>query len=571
MGKKRSLIKSFLFSHHRRSSTNEVKLTVEQNSALASLARYAQQQLSISSLSHSTLTAILESSAWDTHVAINELEDYHEANNGLLFPPPRIDSDTILLGSENDGNTSCYIDSLLFAMFIGLSSFDPLLTYDIPDEFESQQRLQTLLRFFVNKFRRGHLIKAEAIRCLRKALQVSNWRGCDEDGEWTQEDVGELFMFITETFELPYLPFQIRLFHGAERDTDDDRVMTDRILSISVPEDHSAKLENLLLDHFYDNIITGLKRQVGKDRSSLQQQKKNERKQSTSKSVYNREKKKEEYDDNISCTSSDGDELSITKGEIEHDEGIRKEGQIEVTAWQVLELLPFYSGMNEQGNAIETQTPQSFPDWHLMLPIVLNRYRYDQRGNSHKINTLIDIPPQIEFNRFVNRNTDYPICGTCGRRVECVMRLQSAVCHKGNSVHAGHYIAYAKSSNSINDNNSNNNSNITNHQENDNDNEICNNSLSYLDDLDPTKRIRTIIGQHGTVRAELARDAYMLFYELVKLCNHDRTTPSYNNSDIKGSQGVVFDETGVTISKDVEHLTLDTRATPPITRVTNHN
>lgn len=246
--------------------------------------------------------------------------------------------------------------------------------------------------------------------------------------------------------------------------------MTDRILSISVPEDRSAKLENLLLDHFYDNIITGLKRQVGGDRSSQRQ--KNKQKGSTSKNIYNEnEEKKENNDDNISCTSSDGDELSITKGEIEHNEGIGREGQIEVTAWQVLELLPFYSGMNEQGNAIETQAPQNFPDWHLMLPIVLNRYRYDQRGNSHKINTIIDIPPQIEFNRFVNRNTDYPICGTCGRRVECVMRLQSAVCHKGNSVHAGHYIAYAKSSNSINNNSNNNNHkhnhNTADHQDND--------------------------------------------------------------------------------------------------------
>ena len=90
------------------------------------------------------------------------------------------------------------------------------MTYDISDEFEPQQRLQTLLRFFVNKFRKGHLIKAEAVRCLRKALQVANWRGCDEDGEWTQEDVGELFMFITETFELPYLPvsFFFFIFNG---------------------------------------------------------------------------------------------------------------------------------------------------------------------------------------------------------------------------------------------------------------------------------------------------------------------------------------------------------------------
>ncbi|KAI9274364.1 ubiquitin carboxyl-terminal hydrolase-domain-containing protein [Phascolomyces articulosus] len=553
MGKKRSFIKSFLFPHHRHSShNNEVKLTEEQATALASISHYAQHHLSITSLNQSALTTILESNAWDTQMAANELEDYHEADSGLLWPPPRIESDTVLLGSENDAYTSCYIDSLLFAMFVGLSSFDPLLTYEISDQFEPQQRLQTLLRFFVNKLRKGHLIKAEFIRCLRKALQAAKWAGCDVDGAWTQEDASELFMFITETFDLPYLPFQIRLFHGAERDMDDDRVMTDRVLSIAVPEDHNAKLENLLLDHFYDNIITGIKRKVGNDQSSQQQRRQHRRRQSLSRNTSNEE------DHGM---SSDGDELSITKG-VEYFEMVggeegsrgkgRRGGQVEVTAWQVLELLPFYSGMNEQGNSIETQTPQNFPDWHLMLPIVLNRYRYDQQGNSHKIKTIIDIPEQIEFNRFVNRNTDYPVCGTCGRRVECVMRLQSAVCHKGDSVYSGHYIAYAKASNN------------TDNLSTSDDNEIW---LKF-DDLDATKRVRTIIGRHGTVQAELSRDAYVVFYELVKLCNHDSTTP--HSMDIKGPQSVVFDETVVITPKDgkEEHETLDTRVTPTTTTTT---
>ncbi|KAI9497879.1 hypothetical protein BDB00DRAFT_802333 [Zychaea mexicana] len=526
MGKKRSLIKSFLFSHHRRSSHDEVKLTEEQTAALASLTHYAERHSSISSLNHSALYDILEASAWDRQAAFNELDDFYEADSGLLWPPPRIETNTVLFGSENDAYTSCYIDALLFAMFIGLSSFDPLLTYDISDEFESKQRLQTLLRFFVNKMRKGHLIKSETVRGLRKTLQGAQWRGCDEDGNWMQEDASELFMFLTETFDLPYLPFQIRLFHGADRDMDDDRVMTDRILSIAVPHDRSAKLENLLLDHFYDNIITGIKRQVGDSGNG-----------NGGAGGAGGENRSPSDDDN----GMSDDELSITKG-AEHSEG-----QVEVTAWQVLELLPFYSGMNEQGNSIETQAPQNFPDWHLILPIVLNRYRYDQRGNSHKIKTIIDIPPQIEFNRFVNRNTDYPICRTCGQKVECVMRLQSAVCHKGSSVHAGHYVAYARASNCVG-------------AANDQDDEIW----LKLDDLDTSKRVRTIAGRHSTVQAELSRDAYVLFYELVKLCNHDVDTPHIIN---KQPQDVDFDET---IPSPEDDKTSDTRATASSTDIHTH-
>ena len=54
------------------------------------------------------------------------------------------------------------------------------------------------------------------------------------------------------------------------------------------------------------------------------------------------------------------------------------------------------------------------------------------------------IPPNIHFNKFLNQNAEDPICEGCGRKVEGIMRLRSVVCHKGNSPHSGHYIAYSR-------------------------------------------------------------------------------------------------------------------------------
>lgn len=57
----------------------------------------------------------------------------------------------------------------------------------------------------------------------------------------------------------------MRLFHGAKKDVDDDRVTTDRVLSLSMPMDSHEqviRLENILLDHFYSSIVTGVRRQV---------------------------------------------------------------------------------------------------------------------------------------------------------------------------------------------------------------------------------------------------------------------------------------------------------------------
>lgn len=181
---------------------DERKKSEDQQGKITFLSNYAKQYFSLE-LDCDIFESLLEDNEWDTKRALADLSDYEEASHGILIEPPPIKQ--VILGAENDGGTSCYIDALLFAMYISNTTFDPLLTYDIPND-ETKVKLQTVMRLFINKMRKGHFISASYVHWFRKVLEEANWHGKDDDGHWAQEDTSELFMFITETFDLPYLP-----------------------------------------------------------------------------------------------------------------------------------------------------------------------------------------------------------------------------------------------------------------------------------------------------------------------------------------------------------------------------
>ena len=67
-----------------------------------------------------------------------------------------------LLGAVNRKDHTCYLDSILFAMFARLKSFEPLLHKDFDDE--PRKRLVVLLRLWVNALRSGKLISVDIVR-----------------------------------------------------------------------------------------------------------------------------------------------------------------------------------------------------------------------------------------------------------------------------------------------------------------------------------------------------------------------------------------------------------------------
>ncbi|KAG0207501.1 hypothetical protein BGX28_001278 [Mortierella sp. GBA30] len=362
-----------------------------------------------------TADYLLSSYHWDIDQTLQYCQDLVQAVQGSLAP---VNQEISLKGAVNDQMTSCYIDALLFAMFARLSAFEGLLNVnlDVEDDSDSDDngdvvesrreeerqdallhahRLQTWLRMFVNQLRSGRLIQAHVVKELRQHMYSCGWH-CpgpfDPPGSSRQEDSSELFMFLTEKLHLPYLPLEQRLLHGAKISADDDKVITERMLQISIPTPEPAiqgsspiksestfskllssktsenssttngtspgsgasayeilSLENLLAQHFYDNTLTGIRRLV---------------------------------------SSGTGAPLSP---------GV----EVPVSAWQVLELLPFYSSSNEQGGIIRASQSQ-YPADVVILPLILKRYSIGHDMQARRIAMPVDIPRRIDFSRFVN-------------------------------------------------------------------------------------------------------------------------------------------------------------------------
>lgn len=282
--------------------------------------------------------------------------------------------------------------------------------------------------------------------------------------------------------------------------------MTDRTLTLSIPTDdkkndvgkiNSLKLQDILVDYFYNSIITGVRRQVDHDDESANNNISENVAASPSMAKFI------DKDDD----KSNQDEKDVLKKLLMEAKGTPKkeeDDQIAVTAWQVLELLPFYSAMNEQGESIKTQVDSSFPDTHMILPIVLKRYRYDNFGGSTKIKRSVEIPVTIDFNKFVNQNADDPMCPTCGHLIDWTLHFRSAVCHKGDSPFSGHYISYARVDKAI---------------------EGEDTFWLKLDDMNTNSRVTVIKDSNSSsISSDLAENAYIIFYELDKTCHHGRNS-----------------------------------------------
>jgi hypothetical protein len=79
-----------------------------------------------------------------------------------------------------------------------------------------------------------------------------------------------------------------------------------------------------------------------------------------------------------------------------------------------------------------------------MLGICLKRYSLSADGTPKRIHTPVDIPVEIGLPHFIqddHMENDGPLYGNFK------LSLQSVVCHRGKSVHSGHYVALVRGTN----------------------------------------------------------------------------------------------------------------------------
>jgi len=98
------------------------------------------------------------SSQGDIQEALKLLLLYEDSVAGVLKP---FDPTVRMLGAENREKTTCFLDSLLFAMFATPGVFEAILFNNFDDE--QRRKLVIIMRLWVNLLRSGRLVTTDIV------------------------------------------------------------------------------------------------------------------------------------------------------------------------------------------------------------------------------------------------------------------------------------------------------------------------------------------------------------------------------------------------------------------------
>lgn len=161
-----------------------------------------------------------------------------------------------------------------------------------------------------------------------------------------------------------------------------------------------------------------------------------------------------------------------------------------------------------------------------VVGICLKRYMMNEKGQFERQNTYIDIPDSLRLPYFMMSEDGRPREGnelSTGYKLV----LQSVVCHRGISLHSGHYIAFARVNPVL----------LTDNRRHESDPPPDYEEQQWVkfDDLDPDSRVTPV----DDIKASLKEDMpYLLFYQIVPMMDMESSVtsldeikepPSYND------------------------------------------
>lgn len=378
-----------------------------------------------------------------------------------------------MLGAENRESVTCYLDTLLFSMFARLSSFEPLLYTSFDDE--PRRRLSTLIRLWVNMLRTGKLIQTDVTKHLQEALAACGW---EDASRLEQQDTSEAFQNITDILNLPLLTLKVDLVHGGKNDSDDHKLIHERLLNVAVPDEDPEgapiKLEDCLESYFNNQVeVNRFLERTHTNQSVASAASPSTTKESADHVEVEIAELSWSTPDTpttpltpstpLSPSSSRLRATSIIRHRIFEEEGegektagsgsegvvvprsarkasIRKE--VLMPAWQFYHLIPWHTEKGETPN--ENKIADHFQSTRPVLGVCLKRYTFTSEGQPIKKKTYIDIPIDLRLPHFVNENgeddKDRPLEG------QFKLSLQSVICHRGDVINQGHYVAYIRGS-----------------------------------------------------------------------------------------------------------------------------
>ncbi|KAL8889578.1 MAG: hypothetical protein Q9215_003138 [Flavoplaca cf. flavocitrina] len=398
----------------------------------------------------------------DPEKAFSLMEMYRDSEEGIVKP---YDPNIKLLGAVNREGTTCYLDSLLFAMFTRPGCFEAMLYTKFDDG--KKQRLATLLRLWINTLRSGRLITTDITKHIQLQLADCGW---EDAAQVRQQDASEAFNFITEVLNLPLLTLKMDIFHHGREDVGDDhRFVNERCLEVAIPETNGSALtlETCLTEYFNNRIE--VKRYLQQRRGTIGSIRSQSSFDSTSKgSAAHIETV--EFDESMPSTPISPLPSSVTRRStfarvrapsiiqesyVSEKDGIidapgyesphtgRRRGgslrkEVVMPAWQFFSLIPWYTDAKPSN---DQQVAAHFHSARPMLGICLKRYSFQPNGQAKRNGTYIDIPQEIGLPHFIqddNMAADGPLFGNFK------LTLRSAICHQGNRVDSGHYIGLVR-------------------------------------------------------------------------------------------------------------------------------
>eukprot|EP01134_Creolimax_fragrantissima_P003220 CFRG3220T1 len=399
---------------------------------------------------------MLKNVGWNVNNAVYgllaaQIEESHIHRRCILLPTTMPTGE--LQGMENGGNT-CYIDSVLFACFAALDAFDSLLT---TGDSEAQDNgnirvLQDVLLRIINRLRSGELVSSMLMCSLLDTLHAMGWEsdmhnqpmnttknkmhGISTHSQHSQQDAGELFLFLLEHLGGPLFPMVQDMVHGGMADSSDQRIIDERMLHVVVScgGDSPTSLEALLEEHYFGINVLGVRRDV---------------------------------------VDKMGDKVSQN-----------------VLALKILRTLPHYSSNNR------TTCQQ-----RIIIPICFSRYSFSD-GTPRRVNRRVVIPISLDFSRFVRVDSQLPQSYS--------LELRSLVCHRGTSVHCGHYVSWVRT--------------------------LTDEWVRFDDMASPRVQLMSVSQTSRFMDSSWATDAYILFFELTTLENvpkiKQRTIRNHRHSSL---------------------------------------
>ncbi|KAK4237978.1 ubiquitin carboxyl-terminal hydrolase-domain-containing protein [Achaetomium macrosporum] len=498
----------------------------------------------------------------DIEKTIELLQLQQQAVAGIILP---YNPDVEMLGAENRGNTTCYLDSLLFAMFAHLKAFECMLQNDL--ENEPQRKLAALLRLWVNMLRSGKLIHTDMMEQIQLALAECGWK---DAALLEQQDTSEAFAFIADALQLPLLALQVDLFHQGKGDADDHKVVHERCLNLAVPPDPDGKgikLEDCLEDYFNNKVdvlrdSAAEEKPAGKptlssgstirvvptdgDETPREETEDTQlRRRWTTPSgavqspvfISNRHPTDLDAQSGSRMRSTSIIQRFVVKGEggsAAHSadpetksllERAKRTGSsvvkaVTIPAWQFYRLIPWIA-TSDSAPSSNVELARHF-DQRPIVAICLKRYTMTPQGVPVRQNTLIDIPDSLRLPHFMVVDDHGPKAeeqDSNGLSQGYKLVLQSVICHRGDSLHSGHYIAYARVAPKL----------LTDNRRHDHDPPPDYEEPQWVrfDDLAIEKRVETVDDIQQCLRRQ-EEMPYVLIYQIVPMV--DVTTASSEQS-----------------------------------------